>query len=51
MIRILNNGKVMIRDFSRPDFEMFPDLPKALDAIKAKYIEIEAAEKEGPQDG
>lgn len=41
LVRVLENGKVMVRDFDELDFKMFPSFDKAMDFIKELYIKKE----------
>ena len=42
LLRVLENGKVMVRDFDESAFKILPDLEKALTFVKESYIKKEA---------
>ena len=46
LIRVLENGKVMVRDFNETGFEMFPDLDSAFNYVKSQLIKEETLKKE-----
>ena len=41
MIRVLNNGKVMVKDFSEVGFEIFEDMNNALNYVKSQNIKVD----------
>ena len=41
LIRVLDNGRILVRDFADTEFKTFKTLDQALTFVKQKYIESE----------
>ena len=46
MVRVLENGRVIVRDFSTTEFKTFSDLDKAFNYLKEQLIKGEVKEKD-----
>ena len=46
LIRVLDNGRILVRDFADTEFKTFKTLDQALTFVKQRYIENEIDDSE-----
>lgn len=46
LLRVLDNGRILVRDYSSTEFKTFNTMDKALTYIKQRYIESEIQDEQ-----